>query len=465
MPAPLSAYPSVAANAPSKDLRLSELIGALSHALDMTEGQPPGHCVRCCWIGMHIGQEIGLSDMQLWELYYTLLLKDLGCSSNAARICELYLTDDRSFKHDFKTVGDSLPQVIGFVLSHTGLKAGLAERFRSVMRILREGGEIAQELISTRCQRGADIARQLHFPEGVALGIYSLDEHFNGNGKPARLKGLDIPIYSRIALLAQVIDVFHATSGAQAAVDEVRQRSGTWFDPELVWAFEAIASDAGFWRVLSSPGVEQSVLALEPPGGRVTLDEDYLDDIAAAFGQVVDSKSPYTAGHSSRVAIYTDLISEGLGLSPQRRRWLKRGALLHDVGKLGVSNSVLDKAGKLDSDEWESVQLHAAYTETILSRIDAFTELARIAGAHHERLDGTGYPRGLSAPDIAMETRIITTADIFDAITADRPYRAAIPIPVALDMMKKTVGTALDPACFDALQTALAHPNVRSMAE
>ena len=159
------------ASLPSAGLKLSELIGALSHALDITEGQPEGHCVRCCWIGMQIGRQIGLPENQLWELYYALLLKDLGCSSNAARICDLYLTDDRQFKHDFKTVGDSLPQVLRFVLTHTGLKAGLAERFRSVLTILREGGEIAHELIATRCERGAKIARLLRFPDGVAEGI------------------------------------------------------------------------------------------------------------------------------------------------------------------------------------------------------------------------------------------------------------------------------------------------------
>ena len=194
-------------------LRLSELISALSYALDITEGQPEGHCVRCCWIGMHIGRQIGLSDDDLWDLYYTLLLKDLGCSSNAARICELYLTDDLSFKRDFKTVGSSLPQVLSFVLGHTGLKAPLAERFRSVLNIFSKGDEIAQELISTRCQRGAEIARKLRFPERVAEGIYSLDEHFNGQGRPQQLAGEAIPLFSRIALLAQVIDVFH-TAGA-----------------------------------------------------------------------------------------------------------------------------------------------------------------------------------------------------------------------------------------------------------
>ncbi|MBR0566042.1 HD-GYP domain-containing protein [Azoarcus sp. L1K30] len=444
-----------AASCPTAELKLSELISALSHALDITEGQPAGHCVRCCWIGMQVGRKIGLDDDALWELYYTLLLKDLGCSSNAARICELYLTDDLSFKRDFKTVGDSLPQVLNFVLRHTGLKAGLAERFRSVLTIMRDGSDIARELIATRCQRGAEIARLLRFPEGVAHGIYSLDEHFNGQGKPAGLAGEDIPLFSRIALLAQVIDVFHTASGASAALEEIRSRSGRWFDPALVQAFEAVATGGAFWTTLASQEVGQAVLAQEPASHVVELDDDYLDDIAAAFGQVVDSKSPYTSGHSARVALYTDMVAEVLGLPPERRRWLKRGALLHDVGKLGVSNSVLDKPGKLDEEEWAAVRAHAMYTETILSRIGAFSELARVSAAHHERLDGKGYPRGLMAEDICLETRIITTADIFDAITAERPYRGAVPIPKTLEIMAGTIGTAIDSRCFAALRQAL----------
>jgi HD-GYP domain-containing protein (c-di-GMP phosphodiesterase class II) len=442
---------------PASELKLSELIASLSYALDITEGQPPGHCVRACWIGMHIGRQAGMPDEQLWELYYTLLLKDLGCSSNAARICELYLTDDLDFKRGYKTVGDSLPQVLGFVLKHTGLKAGLSERFRSVMTILRDGPEIARELVATRCQRGADIARLLRFPEGVADGIYSLDEHFNGNGKPARLAGEAIPLYSRIALLAQVIDVFHTESGREGALKEARTRAGQWFDPTLVQAFEQVAQSSVFWSTLAGEHIDGAVAVLQPGGAghQHALDDDYLDDIAAAFGQVVDAKSPYTSGHSSRVALYTDMIGEALGLSMERRRWLKRGALLHDVGKLGVSNSVLDKAGSLDRAEWDAVRQHAEFTETILGRISAFRELAAIAGAHHERLDGGGYPRGLKADEIRIETRIITTADIFDAITATRPYRGAIPIPQALEMMQKTVGTALDPACYDALVRAV----------
>jgi len=436
-------------------MALSELIGALSHALDLTEGQPKGHCIRVCWIGTHVGRTLGLDGAALRELYYTLLLKDLGCSSNAARICELYLTDDLAFKRDFKTVGDGLPDVLRFVFCHTGLHAGLAGRLRSVVHILRHGPQITDELIRTRCTRGADIARRLRFGDGVAAGIGSLDEHWNGRGRPEGLAGEAIPLYARIALLAQVIDVFHTLGGPQAALAEARGRSGTWFDPALVRAMEHVAQDLAFWQTLSSPQVEPSVFAMEPGSGAVVLDDDYLDDIAAAFGQIVDSKSPFTSGHSARVADIVDAMARRLGLPEARRRWLRRGALLHDVGKLGVSNSVLDKPGPLDAAEWVAMRRHAEHTEAILARIGAFAELATVAGAHHERLDGNGYPRGLTADRITLETRIISTADVFDALSADRPYRAAVPMAQTLEMMAGSVGTALDPLCVEALRQVL----------
>jgi putative nucleotidyltransferase with HDIG domain len=436
-------------------MKLSELISALSHALDMTEGQPPGHCMRCCWIGMHLADQLGLDDAARWELYYTLLLKDLGCSSNAARICQLYGTDDLGFKRDFKWVNGSLTQVIRFLLQHTGRDAGVAERFKRLLNIARNGESIATELIATRCERGASIARDLGFSESVAAGIHSLDEHWSGTGQPEQRSGEAIPLYSRVALLAQVVEVFHAAAGPDAALDEARARSGQWFDPALVKALEQAAESADFWSMLASPELPERVLALSPAGHEIEVNEDYLDRVAAAFGQVVDAKSPYTAGHSERVALYTDLIAEQLGIEPQRRRWLRRGALLHDIGKLGVSNSILDKPGKLNAEEWQQVQNHARFTEEILSRIGVFSELAQVAGAHHERLDGKGYPKQLKAEQITRETRIITTADIFDAITAERPYRGAIPVAQALEMMAENLHTAIDADCFAALKAAI----------
>jgi len=400
---------------------------------------------------MRLGRELGLPERALWELYYTILLKDLGCSSNAARICQLYVTDDLSFKRDFKWVDGSLPEVARFVLGHAGKGAGLLERFKLIVNSIATAEQASQELVVTRCQRGAAIAKRLRFDDRVAAGIHGLDEHWNGKGRPDHLAGEQIPLYARIALLSQVVDVFHTSGGPQAALEEARARRGSWFDPTLVDALLAIGPSDALWDMLQAPDVSQRVFAEEPARFAIAVDDDYLDEIAAAFGEVVDSKSPYTAGHSGRVALYTDGIASELGMSAQERRWLHRGALLHDVGKLGVSNAILDKPGKLDAAEWDAVRRHASYTEEILRRIPQFVELAQVAGAHHERLDGKGYPRGISADLIRLETRVITTADIFDAITAERPYRAATPARRTLEIMAETVGTALDSDCFAAL--------------
>jgi putative nucleotidyltransferase with HDIG domain len=440
----------------SPNVGLAELVSALSYALDVTEGQPAGHGVRCCWIGLHIGRKLGIEGEALSDLYYTLLLKDMGCSSNAARICQLYLADDLALKHDFKLINNSLPELLRFVLQHTGMKSGLAERFRAIINIARNGGEIARELIETRCQRGAEIARQMRFSVGVQQGILDLDEHWNGRGHPLGLTGASISINARIALLTQVADVFFKAGGPASALREVRERAGTWFDPDLVAAFEDVAAEPGFWEGLDAPDIQQQVIDREPVKLVVTVNEDYLDDTAAAFARVIDAKSPYTSGHSDRVALFADMIAEGLGLPEPRRRRLQRAALLHDIGKLGVSNQILDKPGKLDPDEWVEMKHHAALGEEILSRIAAFADLARIAGAHHERLDGSGYPRGLAGEALDLETRIVAVADVFDALTADRPYRKAMPVSQAFEIMGADVGRALDPDCFLALQRAIA---------
>lgn len=449
--------PAAQMNEPvTSDLRMAALLGALSHALDLVEGQPSGHCVRCCWIAVQIGQQIGLDESKISDLYYMVLLKDVGCSSNAARICELYLTDDMDFKRDSKAVDtNSTSQAVRFVLAHTGLQVGLAERFHAIFNACRNGGEITRELIETRCHRGADIARRMRFSDAVADAIENLDEHWDGKGQPAGRRGDAIPIYSRIALLAQVIDVFHTANGISAAMPEIRRRSGTWFDPELVSAFEHVAAGPEFWDMLCSENLKDVLFALEPARHVILLDETYLDDIAAAFAQVIDAKSPYTSGHSERVTLFTDMIAQQLGLKDDKRRRLKRAALLHDIGKLGVSNAVLDKPGKLDDAEWVAMRMHPVYSEEILSRAAAFADLAHVGGGHHERLDGKGYPRGLKGDEIDLDTRIVTVADIFDALSADRPYRAAMPVPKALDLMSEMVGTAIDSTCFEALKSAL----------
>ena len=444
--------PASKANGP----RLGELLGALSHALDMTEGQPIGHCMRSCWIGQQVGRVLGLNAVEMRELYYATLLKDSGCSSNAARICQLFLTDDRSFKHDRKIAGTSLPSLMNFVISHTGLKAGLAERFRAVINAIQNGGEIARELTETRCSRGAQIARQLRFGEEVADAIQSLDEHWDGSGQPQGLAGGEIPLYSRIALLSQVVDVFHTSAGPQATREEVARRRGRWFDPQVADAFAALARDPGFWRQLAADDLEQRVFELDPAQQLQPVDDDYLDDIAEAFGQVVDGEEVRSRPDTARASRSSPTRSA------RRWAWMPTSAAGCGAARCCTTSASSASATRSSTSRARSTrsngprsQRHAHFTEQILGRISAFGALARVAGAHHEKLDGTGYPRGLDARHIRLETRIITTADIFDALTADRPYRAAMTVGDALRIMQDGVGTAIDADCFAALKKSL----------
>jgi HD-GYP domain-containing protein (c-di-GMP phosphodiesterase class II) len=222
-----------------------------------------------------------------------------------------------------------------------------------------------------------------------------------------------------------------------------------------VTALTSAAAEPNFWNMLTSPVLEARVVRMAPAEEGEGVDDDYLDAIAAAFGQVVDAKSPFTAGHSARIAELTGRIGGKLGVEQARTRWLQRAAFLHDVGKLGVSSSILEKPSQLDDAEWVTMRDHASHTRANLSRIGALADFADIAAAHHERIDGKGYPLGLAEHQISRETRIITICDYYDALTADRPYRKALPIEEALRIIGGEVGSAIDQDCFHALKASI----------
>ena len=431
------------------DLRLSEVLAALSYALDITEGQPAGHAVRTCLIGMRLAEEVGLEIDDRAALFYALLLKDAGCSSNAAKISSLFGADDLIAKRNVKTVNHSyLPEALGYVLRN-------ASNRRDLVRVLRAGPKTAGQMIAIRCERGAEIARMLDMPEETAAAIRALDEHWDGKGHPDGLSGEEIPLLGRIICLAQTAEVFFASFGSDAAVDMALERTGRWFDPTLVRVLASLREDDRFWASLG-PGARSSVAALEPEDRLVLADEARLDRVAEAFARVIDAKSPYTYRHSERVAEIAVSTAGALGFTPSALRDLRRAALLHDIGKLGVSNRVLDKPGKLTDKEFAAIRRHPEWTEQILRRVSRFDEIASVAAAHHEKLDGSGYHRGLRGDVLGRSARILAVADIFEAMTAERPYRDAMPVEQALDLMREDVGAKLCPDAFAALTSALA---------
>jgi HD-GYP domain-containing protein (c-di-GMP phosphodiesterase class II) len=441
----------------TEQVRLSEVLAALSQALDLTEGQPMGHTARACAIGMRIADEAGIVGAdERSSLFYALLLKDAGCSSNSARVCAMFGHDDIAIKTDLKTVNyHNLKEALGYITRNIQPDGSAFKRAMYLKDIVRSGTDGSRALTRTRCERGANIARMLGFNEDTAMAIHSLDEHWNGKGYPDGLIGDRIPLYARIINLAQSAEIFFRLSGVDAALDVCEERSGTWFDPELVTALLKTRIDSGFWRNLEIASVGSLVRPLEPEDHPLIADEDRLDQVAEAFAQVIDAKSPFTASHSVGVATIAVGVSRLTGASDVELRDMWRAGLLHDIGKLGISNSILDKPDKLDAREWRLMKEHPKYSMEILSRISAFRGIAPIAGAHHERIDGSGYHQGLSGSQLSKPARILAVADVCEALMADRPYRDSMPMEQVLEIIDGEAGSGLDIESVEALKIFL----------
>ncbi|HSI35285.1 MAG: HD-GYP domain-containing protein [Phycisphaerae bacterium] len=434
-------------------IKFSDVASALSYALDLVEGQPRGHAARSCLLGMRLAREIGLPEAESSALFYALLLKDLGCSSNASKMCYLFGADDRQVKCNVKTVDWSRTgPTLKYAMANVAPGASLFRKLRKLAGIAVAGQRGAKELVAVRCERGADIARSLHLPEATAQAILSLDEHWDGTGHPRGLAGEQIPLLARILGLAQTAEVFWQRDGAEGAYDVAAARSGTWFDPELVKAFLAISREDSVWGAMAAPDPAAEAARLEPAGLELVADDAALDRVCEGFARVIDAKSPWTYSHSAGVADVAAGIARTLGLPARTRGAIRRAALVHDIGKLGVSNMILDKPGKLDADELAQVRKHPGHTRQILARVRGLSELAELAASHHERLDGKGYHRGIGGADLGTEARILVVADMYEALTAKRPYRRDLSPTEVLAILEKDAGTAVCPAALEGLR-------------
>ena len=440
----------------TRDLRLSEVLAALSRALDLTEGQALGHSVRTCLIGMRLAEEIGLDEETRTALYYGLLLKDAGCSSNAARMSALFGADDRFVKPRMKLVDwHNRARLAVHTAFTVGQGQSIGQRLSYFLGIARTPN-LTREIVQIRCDRGAEIALGLGFPEATAQTIRSLDEHWNGQGYPQGLRGAAIPIVARIANLAQVVDVHLREHGLATAIRTARQRSGKWFDPALVKVLASWERDIEWWYQLDDPDLAERVIGIEPSLDPRQLAEEDLDLVARSFADIIDAKSPYTFCHSTNVAAFAVGIGEQLGFDADTLRRVRRAGMLHDIGKLGVSNRILDKPGKLTAEERVEIERHPLFTWDVLLRVPAFADFAWMSALHHEKLDGSGYPWKIDGRGLDMPARVLAVADMYEALVADRPYRAGMTPGEALGILHRDMETKLCRNAVGGLEALLA---------
>lgn len=451
-----------AAGIPAAPVHMSEVLGAFSLASDLAVGLHPEHATRSCYIGMHIADALGLPAAERTHLYYAELLKDAGCTAYTSQLAAMWLVDELAAKRDlqfFRDAGNPL-DVLSWLAQYVAAGAPLRTRAGRVLDFLKSGRASMREGFESTCQMASRIAERLGMPGPVQQALLHVFEQWDGKGMPHGVRAQSIPVVSRIVLLTSFLDVFHRAGGREAALDVARQRRGKAFDPELVDAFLAVGRNDAFWAGLDDERVWDTVLALEPEQSpHRYIDEARITEVALAFADYADIKAPHLAGHSRRVAEVAERIGRVMSLDERRLVDLHRSGLVCDIGLVAVPSFVLGKPHeRLTDAEREQYWLHPHHSQRILSRIPAFEHLLPSIAAHHERLDGRGYPNGLAAARIPLEARILVVASRFDELTHDTPDAAAMALDQAGVALRAEAGMALAPDVVEALMASLDTP-------
>jgi putative nucleotidyltransferase with HDIG domain len=447
--------------AASPAISFCAIISALSFAIDLTEGAVPGHALRTCVIGMRIANAIGLPLDQATALHRALMLKDVVYIDSPRALPSVSSNEGRASKSAklLDWSGPHRPTFGGVNFSWLDIlpQSSRIQQLARLGRMALQQRQVSFERSMLRSVRGAGIVQKLGLSQETVRAIDSVEEHWDGSGYPERLKGPDIPLLGRILGVAQHLDVCASEQDRDTAIRELHERSSRWFDPSLVRVVDGLENRNGLWQqCLASDGTDMArrlALDLEPAQSHASGHTD-VDRICEAFADVVDAKSPFTYRHSVGVADIATSMATVLQLAPDRVQLVRRAALLHDLGKLAIPNSILDKPGTLTPEEWDIVVQHPRLTREILNRIDSFAELAEIAGAHHEKLDGSGYPDGLTASQLSLEARIVAAADVYQALIEERPYRKGLTHSEAMKVLHRLAGIKLDAHCVAAIAVA-----------
>jgi len=418
-------------------VRRAEIIAALSIATDLAMGQPVEFALKSCVLGVRLGQALGLTAEELRQAYYEALLRYIGCNAEAYVVAALF-GDEMELRRDLATIDRSSILERSRVIwraaqrAHPGTSPpGLLPE---TVRLLASARGTALPVIAGHCEVAERIALRLGLGREVSANLGQFYERWDGHGLPRGLGGEAIARPVRVVTLAQDLALLCAVFGAEDALDIVRKRRGKAYDPRLVDFVVAHPREL-FVNSEEQPTWE-AVLRLEP-GSSDVLSEAEFDEACSVFADFTDLKTPFTSGHSRAVAGIAEAAGRACGLTDADVALLRRAALVHDLGDVTVPTSVWIKASALADSEWERVRLHAYYTERILARSEPLGAIGRIAGLHHERLDGSGYHRGIGAHGLSPLARILAAAEAYQTKIEARPHRAPLTRDAAASALKQ----------------------------
>ncbi len=440
-------------------MRLAELVAALSLGIDLGFGQPMEHVLRQCLIALRLAERIGLNDDQRADVYWTALLVDVGCHTDAHEQAKWFGDDiaNKSLKYDYD-LGSTRQAVAG--MRSIGRGAPLLHRFRIGIEFMISGRRDLDRMIDHHAAMARLLGEQLSLSGAALDGLSAAYEMYDGKGWPGELEGDDIPMASRISAVAEFTEVAHRVGGVDAVRDLMRRQRGKQFDPMLADAMAA-GADMLLADLDEAASTWQTVIDAEPALG-IVLDEDGFDQALTAVANFVDLKSPYFLGHATAVADLTTAATMELGFAEADARALRRAALISGFGRLGISNAIWDKHGKLGAGEWERVRLHPYLTERMVYQSEALAGPGAIAVQLRERLDGSGYPRRLSGPAISRSARILAAADAYQAMREPRPHRDPLSMDDAAAQLRGEVRAGhFDADAVEAVLGAAGHRVLR----
>ncbi len=426
----------------------AEVLAALSVAIDLGLGQPAEHMLRSALIATRLADRLGLPRAQRDCIYYSTLIMWIGCHADSHEYAR-WFGDDISVRRSSYLVDMSGLPYQRFLLTNIRHGESLLQRLKTISTLYLNARGHISHLIHSHCTSAALLAERIGLASDVQTALRFTFERFDGGGLPTGASGDQIPIEMRVAQVADVVEVHQREYGTGGAVAMARSRRGGQFDPAVV---DALLADPESLLTVPATGEVWTAALQHAPDRHTRLDQSALDDLLVALGDFVDLKCPFTLGHSRAAAQLAADAAVAVGLDDNAVRTTRRAAHIHDVGRIGVSNQIWSKPADLTMAEFERMRLHPYLTERILHRVPGLKEVASVAANHHECLNGSGYPRGLSARQLTMPDRLVAAAVGYQSALEPRPYREALsPQSAARRLRARVRDGELDEVAVDAV--------------